>query len=369
MADSSGATATKAEQLPYSLRNLQWDVQHHFNVQNKYSYTGKSRKLGDPMLHCDMCEQWFHLKDVSCVPADANFVPFQRNYRFCCRICVQGPEQFEVQINTWTSVVLTATYNLLLTDDRSALHAGKWVKTREVVEWIEQNWGTLCAGRDMSQLLENNAVQKCIAYPQNATLFTASPDRSEVLLKHVAPSKLLLRPLDSSTISGSGVPGVVKPKKTDSKANSKKRGASGKAGNKDAKQPRESILEPAPTLEQIKLPEKYRLVPVPKNVVASHQDPSVVQLSRSARAPQIALKEDGRGVALTAVGFKGFRMVRATHGVANGQWYYEVKIKESGQETDFERASQADPFPSHPAHACPQPETRSPSGCVPHSSW
>ena len=158
MADSSGATATKAEQLPYSLRNLQWDVQHHFNVQNKYSYTGKSRKLGDPMLHCDMCEQWFHLKDVSCVPADANFVPFQRNYRFCCRICVQGPEQFEVQINTWTSVVLTATYNLLLTDDRSALHAGKWVKTREVVEWIEQNWGTLCAGRDMSQLLENNAV-------------------------------------------------------------------------------------------------------------------------------------------------------------------------------------------------------------------
>ena len=50
-----------------------------------------------------------------------------------------------------------------------------------------------------------------------------------------------------------------------------------------------------------------------------------MQLSRAARAPQIALKEKD-GCALIAVGYKGYRMVRATHGVAGGSWYYEVKI-------------------------------------------
>ena len=111
MASSSG------ESLPYSLKTLQWDPLHHFNAQNKYSYSGKGRKLCDPMLQCDMCEQWFHLDETACVPKDAKFVPFQRNYRFSCRLCAGGTEQFELQMNTWTSVVLTALYNLLLSPD------------------------------------------------------------------------------------------------------------------------------------------------------------------------------------------------------------------------------------------------------------
>ena len=113
------------EKLPYSLKNLQWDANHFFNTQNKYSYTGKGRKLGDAALQCDLCEQWFLLKDVACVPKDAGFVPFQRNYRFSCRICTQGSEQFELQTNTWTSIVLTAVYNLLLTDDNAGLRPGR----------------------------------------------------------------------------------------------------------------------------------------------------------------------------------------------------------------------------------------------------
>ena len=31
-------------------------------------------------------------------------------------------------------------------------------------------------------------------------------------------------------------------------------------------------------------------------------------------------------MALTAVGYKGYRMVRATHGVAAGSWYFEVRV-------------------------------------------
>lgn len=317
------------EKLPYSLKNLQWDANHFFNAQNKYSYTGKGRKLGDPALQCDLCEQWFLCKDVACVPKDAGFVAFQRNYRFSCRICTQGPEQFELQTNTWTSIVLTAVYNLLLTDDGAGLRPGVYLKVKDIVAWLRDNWGSLAAGRDLGQLVENSAVQKCILYPQNSALFTVSDDRSEVLLKHVAASKLLLKPLVSSA-----VPNMtgIKPKNTVASggagARGRKRGAGGKAGAKDAKQPKVDAAPPAPTLDQIKLPDKYRLLPVPKADVSAVQDPSVVQLSRSARAPQIALKEDERGVALTAVGYKGYRMVRATHGVASGSWYYEVTVGE-----------------------------------------
>ena len=104
--------AENAFTLPYALKTLQWDVNHHFNAQNKYGYTGKGRKLGDAMLQCDTCEQWFHLEHCTSVPKGTNFVPFQRNYRFMCRVCTQGPELFELQENTWSSIVLTAMYNL-----------------------------------------------------------------------------------------------------------------------------------------------------------------------------------------------------------------------------------------------------------------
>ena len=191
--------------LPYSLKSLAWDANHFFNAQNKYGYTGKGRKLGDAALQCDLCEQWcarahakhaiiraratcaesrarkcpqdprypcasrrrFHVKDVACVQAD-DFVPFQRNYRFSCRVCTQGPEQFELQTNTWTSIVLTAIYNLLLSDDGQSLSAGHWLKVHDIVAWLQEHWGSLSAGRDLEQLTENSAVQKCILYPQNS---------------------------------------------------------------------------------------------------------------------------------------------------------------------------------------------------------
>ena len=75
-------------------------------------------------------------------------------------------------------------------------------------------------------------------------------------------------------------------------------------------------------MQDIKLPDKYRLLPVPKGDAAHAQPDDVVQLSRSAKASQIALKDD----LLTAVGYRGYRMVRATHGVASGSWYYEIKV-------------------------------------------
>ena len=51
--------------LPYRLEALIWDAQHHFNQQNRYGYNGKSwKRFTDPMLLCEMCDQWFPVAEV-----------------------------------------------------------------------------------------------------------------------------------------------------------------------------------------------------------------------------------------------------------------------------------------------------------------
>ena len=318
---------TEGQGLPYSLKALNWDTLHHFNSQNKYGYQGKPRVLADAMLQCDMCEQWYFLNEVACVPKDANFQPFQRNYRFSCKFCA-GVEQFELQTNTWTSIVLTAIYNLLLSDDGTSLKAGVWLKVKSIVDWLQANWGSLTTGRDQAQMLENSAVPKCLLYTQNSGLFTVSEDRSEVLLRHVVPSKLQLKPLISSQAPVlKAAAGARKPEPADKggAGTKRKRGA---AGKRDAKEPSSvaPLAPPPPNLEQIKLPDKYRLLPVPKAEMSAPQDTSIAQLSRIACAPQIKLRDDESGRTLTAIGYKGYRMVRATHGVSDGCYYYEVKV-------------------------------------------
>lgn len=49
-----------------------------------------------------------------------------------------------------------------------------------------------------------------------------------------------------------------------------------------------------------------------------------VALALHDKAPQLKLSDDR----LTVLGDKGYSMIRATHGVSHGSWYFEVCIKE-----------------------------------------
>lgn len=255
-----------SETLPYSLKTLTWDTAHQFNSQNKYGYTGKPRKLCDPMLQCEVCDQWFHLKEVSCVSESDGFVAFQRNYRFQCRICAGGEERWELLTNTWTSIVLTAMYNLFLSEDGTTLDAAlKWVKIKAISEWVEAHWGSLTAGRDLQQLRENNAVSKCLQVGANATIFALNEDKTEATLKTFAPSKLMLKPLQSATLTSMPLTSMSKAPKA-GEAGKRKRGGK---NQHTAKEENKKPTAPAPSMADIKLPDKYKLLPVPKTE-ASH---------------------------------------------------------------------------------------------------
>lgn len=70
--------------------------------------------------------------------------------------------------------------------------------------------------------------------------------------------------------------------------------------------------------------DEFLLTPAPRLAADRNDDgPDLpVLLSRVYRSEKIDLSEDR----LTASGTKGYRMVRATRGVASGAWYFEVKV-------------------------------------------
>ena len=158
---------------------------------------------------------------------------------------------------------------------------------------------------------------------QNTGLVVQSEDKLSVMVRNLHPTKLQLKPLTQSTVKPetAGKEGKAgKAGKESAAATKRKRG---QKASKDADASKKSAQWPAPApAAEIKLPDKYRLLPVPKSDGAHAQDAHTVALSRAAKAAQISLREDLR----TAVGYKGYRMVRATHGVHAGAWYFEVKV-------------------------------------------
>jgi Set1/Ash2 histone methyltransferase complex subunit ASH2 len=74
--------------------------------------------------------------------------------------------------------------------------------------------------------------------------------------------------------------------------------------------------------------EEFLLVPAPR-LAAERSDDAVdlpVLLSRVFKSERVELSDDR----LTASSTKGYRMVRATRGVAAGAWYFEVKVVHLG---------------------------------------
>ena len=104
-------------------------------------------------------------------------------------------------------------------------------------------------------------------------------------------------------------------------------------GANDSKRPRSGRLRPHKDtdaslaslnlLQPFNVPQ-YRFTPVLPF--------EAVTLSPFDRAPQLRLTKD----ALTVSGYKGYRLIRGTHGVCQGAWYCEATVMDDFQDTDLE---------------------------------
>lgn len=70
-----------------------------------------------------------------------------------------------------------------------------------------------------------------------------------------------------------------------------------------------------------------RIVPYKKPAGPDRDAWRPVSLSRTDKAPQLTVSQDGRSL----TGAKGYRLARATHGAHEGTWYFEVEVTRLGE--------------------------------------
>jgi hypothetical protein len=124
----------------------------------------------------------------------------------------------------------------------------------------------------------------------------------------------------NSVAAAEGTVTVQRPKREnpDAGAHDSKRSRSGKK-YKDT----DASLAALNLLQPFNVPQ-YRFTPVVPF--------ETVTLSPFDRAPQLRLSKD----ALTVSGYKGYRLIRGTHGVSQGAWYCEATILDDFNEPDLE---------------------------------
>jgi hypothetical protein len=99
----------------YDIASLEWNSDRTRNRQNQYGYTGRAVQVAEvpsrgssvlwrstehslwyliveclleqPSLRCSACRQWFPYAELGEGLLPAGFLPFQRNYEFCCAWC------------------------------------------------------------------------------------------------------------------------------------------------------------------------------------------------------------------------------------------------------------------------------------------
>ncbi|KRX23462.1 Set1/Ash2 histone methyltransferase complex subunit ASH2 [Trichinella nelsoni] len=77
----------------------------------------------------------------------------------------------------------------------------------------------------------------------------------------------------------------------------------------------------APDKELLSDPQEFAGKPIPSHLNRIIRQ-TIVKLSSNDRAPQIKLSADG----MVATGERGYSVIRGTHGVSRGTWFYEVRV-------------------------------------------
>ncbi|KAJ2363171.1 hypothetical protein H4S01_004433, partial [Coemansia sp. RSA 2610] len=144
------------KKFKYDLDALEWDDQHRRNKEGVYCYCGLDYNDGDPMLHCEGCQQLFHWDCVSCLKAK----PLRGDifYRFKCSVCTAGGEEYERDMLSWVQVIYLALYHLSTGDPGK-----KYFRWREnICATINDNWSSLYPGKSKTATWQNT-VAGCLS--------------------------------------------------------------------------------------------------------------------------------------------------------------------------------------------------------------
>uniref|UniRef100_A0A8C1WWQ6 Set1/Ash2 histone methyltransferase complex subunit ASH2 n=2 Tax=Cyprinus carpio TaxID=7962 RepID=A0A8C1WWQ6_CYPCA len=337
------------------------------------------RQLGEVELQCALCMKWFTADTFNI--DTANCLPFVTNYVFHCNVCHHsGNTYFLRKQANLKEMCLTTLANLTWRSRTQEEHPKTmFSKDKDIIPFIDKFWECMTTRQRPGKLTWPNNIVKTMSKERDVFLVKEHPDPGskdpeedypkfgllDQDLANIGPSYDNQKQMTAITGAGglnggSTFSGGLPPAATGKGRGAKRKqqqlqqdGAVAGTAKRTRSDPlfsaqrlpphgyplehpfnkdgyRYILAEPDPHAPD---PEKLELdcwagKPIPGDLYRACLYERVL-LALHDRAPQLKISDDR----LTVTGEKGYSMVRASHGVRKGAWYFEVTVDEMPQDT------------------------------------
>ncbi|NWR86279.1 ASH2L methyltransferase, partial [Furnarius figulus] len=335
-----------------------------------------ARQLGEIELQCGICTKWFTadtfgIDTTSCLP-------FMTNYSFHCNVCHHsGNTYFLRKQANLKEMCLSALANLTWQSRTQDEHPKTmFSKDKDIIPFIDKYWECMTTRQRPGKMTWPNNIVKTMCKERDVFLVKEHPDPGskdpeedypkfgllDQDLANIGPAYDNQKQNSAVSTSGSlngkfftreggmaaggsgkgrgakrkqqdgGTTGTAKKTRSDPLFSAQRLPPHGypleHPFNKDGY--RYILAEPDPHAPD---PEKLELdcwagKPIPGDLYRACLYERVL-LALHDRAPQLKISDDR----LTVIGEKGYSMVRASHGVRKGAWYFEISMDEMPPDT------------------------------------
>uniref|UniRef100_A0A8D3A7G5 Ash2 like, histone lysine methyltransferase complex subunit n=1 Tax=Scophthalmus maximus TaxID=52904 RepID=A0A8D3A7G5_SCOMX len=310
------------------------------------------RQLGEVELQCALCMKWFTADTFGIDTATC--LPFMTNYVFHCNVCHHsGNTYFLRKQANLKEMCLTALANLTWRSRSQDEHPKTmFSKDKDIIPFIDKYWECMTTRQRPGKLTWPNNIVKTMSKERDVFLVKEHPDPGSKDPEEEYPKFGLLDQVFTTNVcvcvcvcqcnvgakrkqqqqQEGAAAGATKRARSDPLFSAQRLPPHGypleHPFNKDGY--RYILAEPDPHAPD---PEKLELdcwagKPIPGDLYRACLYERVL-LALHDRAPQLKISDDR----LTVTGEKGYSMVRASHGVRKGSWFFEVSVEEMPTET------------------------------------
>uniref|UniRef100_A0A3Q2H0X6 Set1/Ash2 histone methyltransferase complex subunit ASH2 n=2 Tax=Boreoeutheria TaxID=1437010 RepID=A0A3Q2H0X6_HORSE len=327
------------------------------------------RQLGEVELQCGICTKWFTADTFGIDTSSC--LPFMTNYSFHCNVCHHsGNTYFLRKQANLKEMCLSALANLTWQSRTQDEHPKTmFSKDKDIIPFIDKYWECMTTRQRPGKMTWPNNIVKTMSKERDVFLVKEHPDPGskdpeedypkfgllDQDLSNIGPAYDNQKQSSAVSTSGNLNGGIAAGSSGKGRGAKRKQQDGGTTGttkkarsdplfsaqrlpphgyplehpfNKDGY--RYILAEPDPHAPD---PEKLELdcwagKPIPGDLYRACLYERVL-LALHDRAPQLKISDDR----LTVVGEKGYSMVRASHGVRKGAWYFEITVDEMPPDT------------------------------------